>query len=94
MSAIKPISVKLDEEERNALSRVAETRKRSAHFIAREAIRDFLQRAEQRQSFIAEAEAAWRDYQDDGLHITMEEFSKWVDDVQTDPDAEMPACHK
>lgn len=94
MPASKPISIKLDETERTALSRVAEARKRSAHFIAREAIRDYLQRAERRQSFIADADAAWRGYQDTGPHITLDEFSKWVDEVQENPAAEMPVCHK
>ena len=89
----KPMSVKLEAGEREALSRIAAAKNRSAHFVARAAITEYLTREEKRQSFIAEAEASLKHFQETGLHITLEEFSSWADDYQDNPEAPFPECH-
>jgi len=47
-----------------------------------------------RQNFIAVAESSFVHYKENGLHITLDEFDSWVDQVQRDPNTPIPACHK
>lgn len=58
----------------------------------KEAILDYVRREEARQNFIAAAEASFAHYKETGLHVTLDEFSTWVDAVQTSPDTPMPTC--
>jgi hypothetical protein len=46
-----------------------------------------------RQHFIEGALRAREDMRKTGIHITLDEFSAWVDDVQNSPNAPMPVCH-
>ena len=51
------------------------------------------QKEEARQNFIAAAQSSFEHYKETGLHITLDEFSAWVDQVQQDPGAPVPPCH-
>ncbi len=59
-------SVKLDDDLKSRIQHLAETRHRSAHWIMREAIRDYVEREEARESFKQEALASWTAYQETG----------------------------
>lgn len=37
---------------------------------------------------------SFKDWQETGLHITLDEFTDWVDSLETDTPKEMPECHK
>ena len=67
------ISVKLDDELKSRIQRLADIRHRSSHWIMREAIRDYVEREEKRESFKQDALHAWATYQSNGLHLTLEE---------------------
>lgn len=54
---------------------------------------DYVKREEARQNFIIAAEASFEHYKETGLHISLDEFSSWVDQAQQDPGAPAPACH-
>jgi predicted transcriptional regulator len=88
------MSVKLADDERARLASLASTRKRSSHFLMREAIQQYLTREEARQSFREEADEAWRDYQKTGLHATHEEVKAWVDSLGTRRPKRPPKWHK
>ncbi len=60
-------SVKLDDELKKRIQHLADVRHRSAHWIMREAIRDYVEREEARESFKQEAIASWKAYQETGL---------------------------
>jgi len=92
--ATSPVSLKLDEEERSRLSTLAIARKRSAHYLMREAVREYLTREEARQSFRDEAAKAWRDYEKTGLHATQAEVDAWVDSLGTRRSRRPPKWHK
>ena len=55
-------SVKIDEELKGRIQHLAETRQRSAHWIMREAIREYVEREEARESFRQEALTSWKAY--------------------------------
>ncbi|MFA5684292.1 MAG: hypothetical protein WCZ65_04160 [Lysobacteraceae bacterium] len=50
-------------------------------------------RAEKRAAFRCDAEAAWADYQRDGLHLTLEEADAWLAKLEAGEDVAAPACH-
>lgn len=88
------VSVKLDASDRDRIASLAAIKKRTPHYIMKEAILEYVQREEVRQNFIKAAETSFEHYKETGLHITLDEFNGWVDDVQTKPDAPITPCHK
>ena len=72
---------------------MASLKKRTPHYLMKEAILDYVKREEARQNFIQAALTSYEQYKETGQHITLDEFSTWVDSVQQNPDAPAPACH-
>lgn len=91
---IAPVSIKLDEDERTRLSALATARKRSSHYLMREAVREYLTREELRQDFADEAEKAWADYEQTGLHVTHAEMDAWAKSLGTRRPKRFPKWHK
>ena len=87
------VTIKLDEVDRERIASLASVKKRTPHYLMKEAILDYVKREEARQNFIIAAEASFEHYKETGLHISLDEFSTWVDQVQQDPRAPPPACH-
>ena len=88
------VSIKLDPAEQERLRALAEARKRAPHYLMREAIRQYLDREEARESFKQEALAAWNEYQETGLHLTGHEVADWVDSWGSAKRAKNPKWHK
>jgi predicted transcriptional regulator len=86
-------SLKLDDEMKGRLQRLAATRDRSAHWVMREAIRQYVEREEARESFKAEANASWAAYQDAGRHLTGDETAQWLNSWGTPAEIARPARH-
>jgi len=93
-AAASPVSVKLDPEERARLSALATARKRSSHYLMREAVREYLTREKLRQDFADEAEKAWADYEQTGLHVTHTEMDAWAKSLGTSRPKRFPKWHK
>lgn len=98
-SAEKPrasatVSIKLDSSDRDRISSLARMKKRTPHYLMKEAILEYVQREEARQNFIKAADASFEHFKETGLHITLDEFSAWVDEVQNNPEAPITACHR
>jgi predicted transcriptional regulator len=86
-------SLKLDIELKERVQRLAAARRRSAHWIMREAVEQYVEREEKREAFRQDALAAWNDYQTTGLHATAEEADAWLAKLEAGEDAEAPSCH-
>jgi predicted transcriptional regulator len=86
-------SLKLDSELKERVQRLAVARRRSAHWIMREAVTQYVSREEQREQFRQDALAAWNDYQATGLHATAEETDAWLAKLEAGEVAEAPECH-
>ncbi|MGD0732776.1 MAG: ribbon-helix-helix protein, CopG family [Terracidiphilus sp.] len=86
-------SLKLDSELKQRVQRLASVRRRSAHWIMREAVEQYVGREEKREQFRAAALAAWNDYQATGMHVTAEEADAWLAKLAAGEDAEAPECH-
>lgn len=87
------VSVKLDDDMRERIQSLADSKQRSSHWIMREAIRSYVEKEEARRSFLADAEESWREYKETGLHLTWEEVDKWMSTWGTDEEQEPPECH-
>ena len=87
------VTIKLDAADRNRIESLASAKKRTPHYLMKEAILDYVKKEEARQNFIAAAQSSFEHYKETGLHITLDEFSAWVDQVQQDPGAPVPPCH-
>jgi predicted transcriptional regulator len=86
-------SLKIDDELKDRVQHLANLRDRSAHWIMREAIRQYVEREEARESFKQEALASWVAYQETGQHLTGEEARSWVESWGTENEAGAPKCH-
>ena len=86
-------SLKLDVELKERVRRLAAARRRTAHWILREAVEQYVGREEKRERFRAEALAAWNEYQATGQHATAEEADAWLAKLEAGEDAEAPECH-
>ena len=87
-------SVKLDDELKGRIQHLADLRHRSAHWIMCEAIRDYVEREEARESFKQEALASWKAYQETGQHLTGPEVRDWLNTWGSDKETKIPKCHK
>ncbi|MDK9604618.1 CopG family ribbon-helix-helix protein [Lelliottia wanjuensis] len=89
-----PTSIKLDDDLKNRLQHLAESRRRSAHWIMREAITQYVEREEKREAYLRDAQNAWDEFQLTGLHITAEEADEWLAQLAAGNDVEPPKCHR
>ena len=87
-------SIEMGEELKNRIDELAARRKRSAHWIMREALQQYLEREESRESFHREALASWTAYQETGEHLTGPEVRAWLQKWGTDDDKPVPECHE
>ena len=86
-------TVKIDDQLKARVQHLAGVRQRSSHWIMKEAIRDYVDREEKRESFKQDALRAWEEYQENGLHLTLEEADAWLEKLEAGEDAELPECH-
>ncbi len=87
-------SIKLDDDLKNRLQHLAESRRRSAHWIMREAITQYVEREEKREAYLRDAQNAWEEFQRTGLHVTLEEADEWLAQLAAGNDVEPPECHR
>ncbi len=85
-------SLKLDAELRDRLRRLAEARRRTPHWLMREAIAQYVTREEAREQLRADALAAWAEYEATGRHATGEAVDAWLTRLEAGEDADPPAC--
>ena len=88
-----PTSLKLDDDLKGRVQQLASARRRSAHWIMREAIAQYVEREEKREAFKQDALRAWGDYQADGVHLTAEKADAWLARLEAGEDVEPPDCH-
>lgn len=87
-------SIKLDDELKCRVQHLAEIRRRSAHWIMREAIAQYVEREEKREALNRDTLKAWEEFQASGVHATTEEVDRWLASWGTDNELPAPVCHK
>lgn len=89
----RPMSVKLDPDTRMRLDRLAETRRRTPHWMLREAVAQYVEREEKREAFRQDTLKAWEEFKTTGLHVTADEADIWLTQLTEGNDIEPPECH-
>ncbi|MDV6320598.1 CopG family ribbon-helix-helix protein [Chromohalobacter sp. HP20-39] len=89
-----PTSIKLDDDLKGRVQHLADARRRSPHWLMREAIEQYVVREENREAFKQDALRAWEDYQATGLHATADDVEKWLNSWGTDHEELAPTCHE
>ena len=87
---LKPIAIKLPENDRERLSRLAEAKKRSPHWLAKEAISQYLDREEAVAHFKQETIARWEEYRQTGKTVSNDVVMTWLDSWGTNEESEPP----
>lgn len=87
-------SIKIDDELKSRVEHLASLRQRSAHWIMREAIAQYVTREEARESFKQEAMASWTQYQETGRHLTGQELRTWLNTWGATGETVLPECHE
>jgi predicted transcriptional regulator len=89
------VGVKLDDETRLRLKNLGDARQRSAHWIMREAIKEYLDKEEETERRNQEADSAWEDYKRSGLGVENDAMTAWLDSWGTDQETPCPeASHQ
>ena len=94
MATTSTTSLKLDPEVKERVRRLAESQRRTAHWIMLEAIEQYVEREEKREQFRVDTLASWEDFKTTGLHLTDEEVEAWLKKIEAgDMEAKLPECH-
>lgn len=91
---VRPVAVKIDQETRDRVKRLAEARQRTPHWMMKEAIHQYLEREEKREALRQDALNSWKEYQDTGMHVGADEVAAWLESWGTDDELPPPECHK
>jgi len=86
-------SLKLDPATKDRVQRLASARRRTAHWIMREAVEQYVEREEKREQLRHDALAAWHHYQTTGLHLTGAEADAWLAKLEAGKRTAPPKCH-
>lgn len=93
VAATRPVAIKIDEETKARVKRLADARHRTSHWLMREAIIQYVEREEKRESFRQDTLKAWEEYRTTGLHVNSDEADAWLSDLEQGNDIEPPQCH-
>ena len=93
MPAARPVAVKLDPDIHARVRQLAKAQQRSAHYLMREAIAQYVEREEKRESLRHDALRAWATWQETGQHVTHAEADDWLASLEAGQDVEPPECH-
>jgi predicted transcriptional regulator len=89
----RPTGVRLDDNTKARVKRLADARHRSTHYLMLQAIHQFVEREEKREQFHQDGVKAWEEFQATGLHATAEEADAWLAKLEAGEDVEPPECH-
>ena len=93
MGTLSTTSLKIDSAMKERVHRLASARRRSPHWVMREAVEQYVEREEKRERLRQDALAAWADYQTTSRHLTAEEADSWLSQLEAGQDAVVPECH-
>jgi predicted transcriptional regulator len=87
-----PITVKLEPEIQERLKRLAAGRKRSPHWIMKEALREYVEREERAEQARRETLERWEQYAITGDTVSNEAIRAWLDTWGGDGETGRPPC--
>jgi predicted transcriptional regulator len=88
------VTIKLDATDRSRLKSLAVSKKRTPHYLMKEAIQAYLDKEEAERAVLARVDYSIDHYETTGLHVTLDEMRTWSKALRLDPNAHLPTCHK
>lgn len=61
--------------------------------MLREAVAQYVEREEKRETFKQDTLKAWEEYRTSGLHVTADEADAWLAQLADENDIDPPECH-
>jgi predicted transcriptional regulator len=92
-TVIRPVAIKIDDDTKARVKRLADARHRTSHWLMREAIIQYVEREEKREAFRQDTLKAWEEYRTTGHHVTANEADAWLAQLEQGNDIEPPECH-
>ena len=89
---VKPMAIKLTASERERLGKLAEAKKRAAHWLAKEAIGQYLEREEAAERFRRETLERWEEFCQTGRSVPHDAVMEWLESWGDENEAEGPKC--
>jgi predicted transcriptional regulator len=86
-------TIKIAEELKNRVNHLTGQLRRSPHWIMREAIQQYVNREEARESFKQEALASWDAYKSNGRYLDGDEAREWLRTWGKPESSAPPKCH-
>ena len=90
MSTVNTMGVKLETEIRERLKSLAELKERSAHWMMKTAILEYLEREEKREKEKKEDRKRWARYEATGQSVSHKDVSSWLNSIGTDREKSWP----
>ena len=87
------VTVEIDPQIRERLQRLAGRRRRTQHWLMRDAIRAYVEREEARDAFLRQVRDAWQEYRETGLRSSAGEVLAWFDTWGGESEMAAPAFH-
>ena len=92
VAAARPVAIKIDVDTKSRVKRLADARQRTPHWLMREAITQYLDREEKRESFRQDALQTWEAFRATGQHVTADQADVWLAQLEQGNDGDPPAC--
>jgi predicted transcriptional regulator len=86
-------SIKLDPIMKDRVQRVADSMRRTPHWVMKEAVEKYITDAERRAAWEQESLEALKELDETGLHVTGEEVIAWLETWGADDEKPAPECH-
>jgi predicted transcriptional regulator len=86
-------SIKLDPDMKDRVQRVADSMRRTPHWVMKEAVEKYITDAERREAWERDSLEALKEMDETGLHVTGEEMMVWLESWGTDDEKPAPECH-
>lgn len=87
------VTLKLDTSHRDRLKSLATSKKRTSHYLMKEAIERYLKVEEAQQAILQSVDDSIGHFEATGLHITHAEVKAWAKELKTNRNAKPPECH-
>ena len=87
------VTLKLDASHRERLKSLAISRKRTSHYLMKEAIERYLKVEEAQQAILQSVDDSIARFEATGLHITHSEVKAWAKELKANRSAKLPECH-
>jgi predicted transcriptional regulator len=78
---------------KDRVQRVADSMRRTPHWVMMEAVEKYITDAERREAWQRESLEALKELDETGLHVTGEEVIVWLESWGTDGEKPAPECH-